>query len=128
VFAALIDEGPLPERGADHLGNNPVGAYWASAASSRRLRPSRVLERSYPGPLGRATGAELLQIRLYDLLAPGWDIMQANVIRAQIPEELAAKPRPTASPRICAVRRKFPIATTNMRRSNMPGYQQTAAH
>jgi hypothetical protein len=29
-----------------------------------------VLERTYYGPLGAATGTERLQIRLYDLLAP----------------------------------------------------------
>jgi uncharacterized protein (TIGR03086 family) len=90
VFAALINEGPMPERGADHLGNDPVGAYWASAASSHAAfaRPG-VLERSYAGSMGSATGAELLQTRLYDLLAHGWDLMQATGIRAQIPEELA---------------------------------------
>jgi uncharacterized protein (TIGR03086 family) len=90
VFAALIDDGPMPERGADHVGNDPVGAYWASTASLQAAfaRPG-VLERSYPGPLGSATGAELLQTRLYDLLTHGWDLMQATGIRAQILEELA---------------------------------------
>ena len=90
VFASRIDDGPMPERGADHLDNDPVGAYRASAASLQAAfaRPA-VLERSYPGPFGSATGAELLQIRLYDLLTHGWDLMQATGIRAQIPEELA---------------------------------------
>jgi uncharacterized protein (TIGR03086 family) len=31
VFAALIGDHPMPERGADHLGNDPVEAYSASA-------------------------------------------------------------------------------------------------
>jgi hypothetical protein len=31
VFAALIGDDPMPERGADHLGNDPVEAYSASA-------------------------------------------------------------------------------------------------
>jgi uncharacterized protein (TIGR03086 family) len=90
VFAALIDDGPMPERRADHLGNDPVEAYWASAASFHAAfaRPG-VLERSVLGPMGSATGAERLQIRLYDLLAHGWDLMQATGIRAHIPEELA---------------------------------------
>jgi uncharacterized protein (TIGR03086 family) len=90
VFACLVDAGPMPERGADHLGNDPVGAYSASAAllQGAFARPG-VLERSYTGPLGSATGAERLQIRLYDLLAHGWDLMQATGIRAQMPEELA---------------------------------------
>jgi hypothetical protein len=31
MFAALIGHDPMPERGADHLGNDPVEAYWAPA-------------------------------------------------------------------------------------------------
>jgi hypothetical protein len=72
VFAALIGDGPMPESGADHLGNDPVEAYWASSASLHAAfaRPG-VLERSYSGPVGSATGVERLQIRLYDLLTNG---------------------------------------------------------
>jgi uncharacterized protein (TIGR03086 family) len=90
VFAALIDDAPMPERGADHLGNDPVGTYRASVASLQATfaRPG-VLERSYPGPLGSATGAERLQIRLYDLLTHGWDLAQATGIPPQMPDELA---------------------------------------
>ncbi|SCF56688.1 hypothetical protein GA0115254_10145, partial [Streptomyces sp. Ncost-T10-10d] len=61
VFAALIEDGPMPERGADLLGDDPVGACRASGASLQAAfsRPG-VLERSYRGPLGSATGAERL--------------------------------------------------------------------
>jgi uncharacterized protein (TIGR03086 family) len=90
VFAALIEGGPMPERGADRLGDDPVGAGRASSASLQAAfsRPG-VLEQSYPGPLGSATGAERLQIRLYDLLAHGWDLAQATGIPARLPEDLA---------------------------------------
>ncbi|MFE7044899.1 TIGR03086 family metal-binding protein [Streptomyces atratus] len=90
VFAALIEGGPMPERGADHLGDEPVEACRASGASLRAAfsRPG-VLERSYRGPLGSATGAERLQIRLYDLLAHGWDLARATGIPARLPEDLA---------------------------------------
>ncbi|MFD9605299.1 TIGR03086 family metal-binding protein [Streptomyces sp. NBC_01224] len=89
VFAALIEGGPMPERGADRLGDDPVGACRASGASLQAAfsRPG-VLERSYRGPLGSATGAERLQIRLYDLLAHGWDLAQATGIPARLPEDL----------------------------------------
>jgi uncharacterized protein (TIGR03086 family) len=72
VFAAMIEGGPIPERGADRLGEDPVRAYRASNASLQAAfaRPG-VLERGYRGPLGSATGAERLQIRLCDLLAHG---------------------------------------------------------
>ena len=90
VFAAMIGDGPMPERGADHLSHDPVAAYQASTASLEGAfaRPG-VLERSYAGPLGSATGAERLQIRLYDLLTHGWDLAQATGRPAQIPDELA---------------------------------------
>ncbi|MFG2985465.1 TIGR03086 family metal-binding protein [Streptomyces sp. NPDC048258] len=90
VFAAMIEGGPMPERGADRLGDDPAGAHRSSSASLRAAfsRPG-VLERSYRGALGSATGAERLQIRLYDLLAHGWDIAQAAGIPARLPEDLA---------------------------------------
>ena len=98
VFTALIEGGPMPERAADRLGDDPVGAYRASSASLQAAfaRPG-VLERNYLGPLGSATGAERLQIRLYDLLAHGWDLAQATgpwtyadweEIRAHLPENI----------------------------------------
>jgi uncharacterized protein (TIGR03086 family) len=51
------------------------------------VRPG-VLERSYPGPFGKGTGAEILQIRLADLLTHGWDLAQATAIPANLPEEV----------------------------------------
>ncbi|MFF2964560.1 TIGR03086 family metal-binding protein [Streptomyces sp. NPDC057963] len=90
VFAAMLEGGPRPERGADPLGDDPVRAYRASSASLQTAfaRPG-VLERSFRGPLGSATGAERLQIRLYDLLAHGWDLAQATGISVRLPEDLA---------------------------------------
>jgi uncharacterized protein (TIGR03086 family) len=90
VFAALLDGRAMPERWADHLGDDPLGAYQSSAAALRDAfgRPG-VMERSYAGPLGNANGAERLQIRLYDLLAHGWDLGQATGIPARLPSDLA---------------------------------------
>ncbi len=48
-----------------------------------------VLDRTYHGPLGEATGAERLQIRLYDVLAHGWDLAQAIGRPVDVPEDLA---------------------------------------
>jgi uncharacterized protein (TIGR03086 family) len=75
VFAALLaDEPPPPRPSADHAEDDPVASYRDSAVTLQAAfgRPG-VLERTYHGPLGAATGAERLQIRLYDLLAHGWD-------------------------------------------------------
>jgi uncharacterized protein (TIGR03086 family) len=91
VFAALLAGQPPPPRpSADHVEDDPVGAYRGSAAALLAAfgRPG-VLERTYHGPLGSATGAERLQIRLYDLLAHGWDLAQATEQAADLPEDLA---------------------------------------
>jgi uncharacterized protein (TIGR03086 family) len=92
VFAAMIEGGPMPERGVDRLGDDPVGAYRSSSAALlAAFSGPGVLERSYRGPLGSATGAERLQIRLYDLLAHGWDLAQATQIPARLPEDIAER-------------------------------------
>jgi uncharacterized protein (TIGR03086 family) len=91
VFAALLaDQPPPPRPSADHVEDDPVGAYRDSAAALQAAfsRPG-VLERTYHGPLGTATGAERLQIRLYDLLAHGWDLAQATEQPAGLPDDLA---------------------------------------
>jgi uncharacterized protein (TIGR03086 family) len=91
VFAALLaNEPPPPRPSEDHVEDDPVGAYRASAAALQAAfgRPG-VLERSYHGPLGTATGAERLQIRLYDLLAHGWDLAQATEQPVDLPDDLA---------------------------------------
>ena len=46
------------------------------------------------GPLGDATGAERPQIRLYDLLAHGWDLGRATGIPARLPDDLAEQALP----------------------------------
>jgi uncharacterized protein (TIGR03086 family) len=88
VFAALLaDQPPPPKPSADHAEDDPVGAYRDSSAALRAAFGRRgVLERTYRGPLGAATGAERLQIRLYDLLAHGWDLAQATGQPAELPE------------------------------------------
>jgi uncharacterized protein (TIGR03086 family) len=91
VFAALLaGQPPLPRPSADHVEDDPVGAYCDSAAALQAAfgRPG-VLERAYQGPLGTATGADRLKIRLYDLLAHGWDLAQATEQPVDLPDDLA---------------------------------------
>ena len=61
VFVAMLEESPMPERGADRLGADPAGAYHRSAAAlqAAAVRPG-VLERSRATQVGVATGAERL--------------------------------------------------------------------
>jgi uncharacterized protein (TIGR03086 family) len=91
VFAALLaDEPPPPRPAADHVEDDPVGAYRDSAARLQAaFEQPGVLERTYRGPLGAATGAERLQIRLYDLLTHGWDLAQATGQPPELPDDVA---------------------------------------
>ena len=73
VFTALLlDKTPPPRPVPDHEETDPLGAYRHSAAALQEAfaRPG-VLARQYEGPLGSATGADRLEIRMYDLLAHG---------------------------------------------------------
>jgi uncharacterized protein (TIGR03086 family) len=90
VFAAVLAGDPLPQRGDGLPGDRLARAYRESAAGLLDAfgRPG-VLDRSYEGPLGAATGAERLEIRMYDLLAHGWDLAQALGQPAALPEDAA---------------------------------------
>lgn len=91
VFIALLAGQTPPQRpAAGHVERDPVGAYRDTAAAllSAFTAPG-VLAREYQGPLGSATGAERLQIRLYDLLAHGWDLARATGQRAELPDAVA---------------------------------------
>lgn len=90
VFVAMLEQSPMPERGADHLGADPAGAYRRSAAAlqAAAARPG-VLERTQATWVGVATGAERLQWRIADLLTHGWDLVQATGVVAELPDDLA---------------------------------------
>ncbi len=90
VFAAVLAEQPLPQRGGGMPSGQLVSAYRESAAVLLDAfgRPG-VLDRVYQGPLGGASGAERLKIRMYDLLAHGWDLAQALGRPADLPADAA---------------------------------------
>jgi uncharacterized protein (TIGR03086 family) len=88
VFTAVLAEQPLPQRGDGVPSDQLARAYRESAAGLLdAFGQPGVLDRSYQGPLGVATGAERLQIRMYDLLAHGWDLAQALGRPADLPED-----------------------------------------
>jgi len=84
---AMFGEGSPPERGVDHLGADPAGAYRRSAATLRAAAAlPGALERSEATPIGVATGAERLQWRVADLIVHSWDLAQATGVRADLPD------------------------------------------
>jgi uncharacterized protein (TIGR03086 family) len=89
VFAAMLADEPLPARAAISDDDLP-GSYDASASLLvNRFREPGLLERSFNSPRGSATGSERLQIRMYDLLAHGWDIARATGQPDALPDDLA---------------------------------------
>jgi uncharacterized protein (TIGR03086 family) len=90
VFTALLADAPVPRMAAgDQVEEDPVTAYReTSAALLVAFGQSGALDREYKGPLGTASGAERLQIRLYDLLAHGWDLAQATGQPVDLPDDL----------------------------------------
>lgn len=90
VFTATVRDQAPPDRAADHLGDDPVAAYRDTAAALvATYELPGVLDGTYVGPLGPATGAQRLQIRLMDLLAHGWDLATATAQPMALPEDLA---------------------------------------
>jgi uncharacterized protein (TIGR03086 family) len=90
MFTAVLAADPLPQRG-DGMPSDQLGHVYRESAAvllDAFAQPG-VLERSYEGPLGAATGAERLKIRLYDLLGHGWDLAEALGRPAALPEDAA---------------------------------------
>ena len=99
VLIANVDAGqwtaPTPctdwdvRRLVDHLiGMNRVFTALLVGAAPPPKPPADHAEPN-PGSLGSATGEDRLRIRLYDLLAHGWDLAQATGQPADLPEDLA---------------------------------------
>jgi uncharacterized protein (TIGR03086 family) len=88
VFGAVLAERALPQRGDGVPNDRLARAYRESAAELLdAFGQPGVLDRSYHGPLGPATGAQRLKIRMYDLLAHGWDLAEALGRPADLPED-----------------------------------------
>jgi uncharacterized protein (TIGR03086 family) len=90
VFSAMLADEPLPQRGAELPDGSLAETFRDSAAAliAAFAQPG-ALDRSYRSPLGSATGADRLRIRLYDLLAHGWDLAVATDQPPDLPDDAA---------------------------------------
>ncbi|MBE9376204.1 TIGR03086 family protein [Saccharopolyspora sp. HNM0983] len=128
VFAALLSDRTPPRSAADHLGDSPKDAYRDSAEALQAVfdQPG-VLERTYHGPLGAATGAERLQIRLYDLLAHGWDLAQATGQPGEPPDDLAEQALAFAQTQLSEQDRNARFAPAQFVTSDAPAIERLVA-
>lgn len=90
VFIAILGDQQVPDRTADHLGDDPPAAYHSSAGPllAAFAQPG-VADRIYQAPIGPAPGAALVHIRISEALVHGWDIAQATSRHAEFPAEVA---------------------------------------
>jgi uncharacterized protein (TIGR03086 family) len=92
VFAAMLADDSPPTRGGVTPDDELSRAYRESASALvTAFQQPGVLDRVFRGPLGAATGRDRLQIRLYDLLAHGWDLARATAQPTRLPEGLAGQ-------------------------------------
>jgi len=129
VFTALLLDAPPPLRATtDHAEEDPVAAYRdTSAALEAALGQPGILERQFRGSLGAATGAERLQIRLYDLLAHGWDLSQAMAQPFNVRDDLVEPSLALARGRLAEQRREERFAPAQMVNENAAAIERLAA-
>jgi len=89
VFIAILGDQQVPDRTADHLGDDPPAAYRSSAVTllAAFAQPG-VADRIYQAPIGPAPGDTLLHIRITEALVHGWDIAQATSQHAAFPADV----------------------------------------
>jgi uncharacterized protein (TIGR03086 family) len=92
LFASVVRGEPLPERNADHIGNDPLVAFRSAAGKLREaFAAPGVLESVYTAPFGTAPGAVLVHVRIVEVLAHGWDLARATGQPADFPDDIAER-------------------------------------
>lgn len=97
LFARILAGEQLPAREelvaagrTDRLGDDPLGAYRASARELlAAFRGEGVLEQTFSVPVGAVPGIAALHLRIVEALVHGWDIARATGRPVRFPEELA---------------------------------------
>lgn len=87
LFAAMLSDSPPPQR--ESVSDDDLASAYRSSSQGLLAAFGRpgALERTYESPMGSATGLDRLSIRLYDLLAHGWDLARATGQAADFPDD-----------------------------------------
>jgi uncharacterized protein (TIGR03086 family) len=103
LFAALVRGEPRPDRGADHLGGDPLAAFRQAAGRLREaFAGPGVLESIYTAPFGTGPGAALVHVRTVETLVHGWDLARATGQPAAFPEDVAERALAAAKQQLTA--------------------------
>lgn len=88
-FASWVTGEPVPDRVDDHVGDDHVASFRASAEkTTSAFNTPGMLERTFPTPLGEGPGAMVIQIRSTDLLVHVWDLARATGQSTDLDPEL----------------------------------------
>ncbi len=90
-FAAVLTGQASPDWSADHLADDPLGAYRQAAAQvqSAFAQPG-ALDKVITVPFGTVPGAVALHLRITEILVHGWDLARATEqATSGLPAELA---------------------------------------
>lgn len=79
AFTAYVAGGPAPAQGADLLGEDPAGAFGEAGSQLRKaFGATGALDELYKAPKRPVPGGVLLQVRVLEHLAHGWDLARAT--------------------------------------------------
>jgi uncharacterized protein (TIGR03086 family) len=91
-FAALVNRTPLPDRDADYLSGDPLGAFGRAAAELREAYAEPgVLSATYAAPFGTGPGVALVRARIVEHLGHGWDLARATGQPADFPDDVVER-------------------------------------
>ena len=94
LFVSIVAGSPPPDRAADHLGGDPLGAFRGSvAALSDAFATHDVLSHTYETPIGAGPGALLVAMRMDEMVVHGWDLAKATGQSTDLDRELVAQAR-----------------------------------
>jgi uncharacterized protein (TIGR03086 family) len=128
VFTAMFNDAPPPGRSPADTLTDQVNAYFESATALQdAFSQPGVLDRQYAGPLGTVSGAERLQIRLYDLIAHGWDLAQATDQLLAVPDDLVEQSLAFARVQLAGQRREGRFAAPQSVREDAPAIERLVA-